>query len=1203
VSWIKELVDPGARRWEEFYRNRWQYDTRVRSTHGNNCTGGCSWWVYVKNGVVTWEMQATDYPRLAGVPPHEPRGCQRGISYSWYVYSPVRVKYPYVRGRLLDLWRAARGQYEDPVEAWAAIVQHQEKRTSYQTARGKGGFRRASWDECLEIIAASLLYTAREYGPDRVVGFSPIPAMSMVSYAAGSRFLGLFGASILSFYDLYADLPPASPETWGEKTDVAESADWYNSELIVTMGNNLNMTRTPDAHFAIEARNRGAQLVVLSPDFSQVSTHADWWLPLHPGTDGAFWMAVDHVILKEYLADRQTPYFVDYLRRFSDAPFLVELQQGEGGAWLPGPFLRAGRLPRYAGEENPDWKLAVFDQKTREVRVPQGSIGFRWQEKKGQWNLNLLDAEDMAPLEPQLTFLDDREGVLLVGLQRTASSAGPVREVPVRYVATSEGGRVPVTTVLDLLFAQFGVGRGLGGDYPDGYDDASAGTPAWQEPITGLGRETVIRFARQWASTAERTQGKCNIIVGSGANHWYHSNLVYRSAITALVLCGCVGVNGGGLNHYTGQEKLVPEASWSHIAFAADWVKAARLQNAPSYHYVHSDQWRYDGTPSEPLPATGPLARRHTMDFQFDAVWRGWLPFFPQFDVSPVKVVEKARAAGAESAEELADWVADGLQKRTLRFAVQDPDAPENWPRVWMIWRGNALLASAKGHEYFLRHYLGTTSMAIAEEQGRDLVEDVVWRDPAPEGKLDLVVDLNFRMDTSALYSDIVLPSAGWYEKDDLNTTDLHSFIHPMGQAVPPCWESRDDWDIFRDLAQKLSEIAPRTFSGAFEDLVTVPLLHNTPDELRQPAIPSWWTDGEKPRPGKNMPHLVLVERDYSKLHQKFISLGPLTRQGLENRGVHMKVDDLYDEWLHEAPVETWDGQAYPSLAEAKLVAETILAFGPETNGEVAYRGFEDKERQTGLQLVDLAEPNRNTRYDFLSLVTQPRRILTSPCWSGIINRGRPYSAFTVNIERGVPWHTLSGRQHLYLDHPGYRAFGESLPVYRPKLGEEAFVSSTQVPEGAKRLVLNYLTPHGKWHIHTTYSDNLRMLNLSRGINPFWLSEVDAAELGIEDNDWIEAYNDNGVVVTRAIVSARIPPGTCILYHAFERTVEIPRSPLRGGQRAGGHNSLTRMRLKPLLMVGGYAQHSFNFNEYGPPAADRDSWTLVRRLPGEPDWT
>src|SRR5512146_2385030 len=141
--WIKETTAPTERKWEEFYRNRFQHDKRVRTTHGVNCTGSCSWEVFVKDGIVTWELQATDYPALEdGLPPYEPRGCQRGISFSWYLYSPLRVKYPCIRGALVDLWREARLAHDDPVAAWNSIMDDPEKRSRFQQARGKGGFRR-----------------------------------------------------------------------------------------------------------------------------------------------------------------------------------------------------------------------------------------------------------------------------------------------------------------------------------------------------------------------------------------------------------------------------------------------------------------------------------------------------------------------------------------------------------------------------------------------------------------------------------------------------------------------------------------------------------------------------------------------------------------------------------------------------------------------------------------------------------------------------------------------------------------------------------------------------------------------------------------------------------------------------------------------------------------------------------------------------
>ncbi|HXY56135.1 MAG TPA: molybdopterin-dependent oxidoreductase, partial [Nitrososphaerales archaeon] len=442
-DWILDRKVSRDRQWEEFYRNRWQHDNVIRSTHGVNCTGGCSWMVYVKEGIVTWEMQATDYPNLEqGLPPYEPRGCQRGISASWYVYSPIRVKYPYIRGALLDLWRDARGRNPDPISAWASIVEDEEKRKRFQRARGKGGFRRSNWEEATEISAAACLYTAKRWGPDRVFGFSPIPAMSYLSYAGGSRFLQLFGGVNMSFYDWYADLPNAFPEIWGDQTDVCESADWYNSKYIISMGSNLNMTRTPDVHFIAEARTNGSKFVVIAPDFSQVAKYADWWLPVRAGEDGALWMAVNHVILKEFYVDRQVPYFLDYIKKYSDCTFLVQLEQA-GQSFRAGRFLRASKVDRYKKEENAEWKTLVMDSGSMELRMPKGTVGFRWAKEKGDWNLKMEDGVDDNPIDPLVTMLGKEDKVVMVEFQDFAGGRTRLRGVPVRFVQTVDG-KVPV---------------------------------------------------------------------------------------------------------------------------------------------------------------------------------------------------------------------------------------------------------------------------------------------------------------------------------------------------------------------------------------------------------------------------------------------------------------------------------------------------------------------------------------------------------------------------------------------------------------------------------------------------------------------------------------------------------------------------------------------------------------------------------------
>ncbi|HEY6843962.1 MAG TPA: molybdopterin dinucleotide binding domain-containing protein, partial [Thermoanaerobaculia bacterium] len=640
---------------------------------------------------------------------------------------------------------------------------------------------------------------------------------------------------------------------------------------------------------------------------------------------------------------------------------------------------------------------------------------------------------------------------------------------------------------------------------------------------------------------------------------------------------------------------LAPQASWAPIAFGLDWSGPARLQNTPSFHYMHSDQWRYDRAFTEICPVTDsdhPMASGHTADRQALAVRNGWLPCFPQFDRPNHEVLTDAKKAGVAPDR----FVADQLRARKLRFSMEDPDNPNSWPRVFYIWRGNALQASAKGHEYFLKHYLGTDNAVAATEDGKGAVHDVEWRENAPNGKLDLIVDINFRMDTSALYSDVVLPAATWYEKDDLSTTDLHSYIHPLQKAVNPCWESRSDWQIFRELARVTQEIAAQAKLQPYDDLVVTPLMHDTPAEMAQPAVRDW-TKGEcEPIPGRTMPNVAVVQRDWSNIFNRFISLGPKFRDGIGVHGTKYAVDDVYDAWLRSEPIEEWDGKRYPSLREDRTVCDVILRFAAETNGELAWRAYKNESEKTGHDHSHFADKTRGVRYNFDDLIRQPRRLLTTPFWTGITTEGRTYSGFAQNVEERIPWRTLSGRQHLYLDHEVYRAYGEHLPTFKPR-PDEPSIGDLRHTDSDDALVLNYITPHGKWHIHSTYGDTLRMETLSRGIEPVWINDRDAASKSINDNDWVEIVNDHGVVVTRACVSARIPRGICVIYHATERTIGVPKTKARGkSRRAGAHNSLTRARLKPLFMIGGYAQFSWAFNYWGPPGINRDTYVTVKKL-------
>lgn len=1194
-----------SREWEKLYRQRWQHDKVVRTTHGVNCTGSCSWKVFVKDGIITWENQQTDYPSCGpDMPEFEPRGCPRGASFSWYVYSPLRVKYPYVRGELINLYREELTITNDPVKAWEHIVENKEKATRYKSARGKGGFVRATWKEVNEIISASLIYTIKKYGPDRIAGFTPIPAMSMVSYASGARFLSMVGAPMLSFYDWYADLPPASPQIWGEQTDVPESSDWYNAGYIMMWGSNVPMTRTPDAHFMTEVRYKGTKVVSVSPDYAENVKFADDWLPINPGQDAALAQAMTHVILKEFYVENKTDYFWKYAKQYTDLPYLITLKKNEKH-YVSDRFLVASDLgfPLTHAE----WKTVVLDEKTKKLVIPNGSIGHRWGDK-GKWNLKQEDAEGNK-YEPVLTMLGHEDETVSVEFPHFDENSKTVlsRNVPVRKISKN-GEELYVTTVFDLMLAHYGIDRGLGGSYPKDFNDIQSYTPAWQEQYTGVKKDIVIKIAREFAQNAVDTKGKSMIIMGAGINHWFNGDTIYRAILNLVLLTGSQGVNGGGWAHYVGQEKCRVPEGWGTIAFGRDWSLPPRLQNATSYYYFATNQWRYEELPmSELISPTVKQARyEHSADYNVLAARLGWLPSYPQFNKNSLEILNVARESGAKTNEDAIQYVVNQLKTGQMEFAIEDPDNPVNFPRALFVWRSNLISSSGKGHEYFLKHLLGTSNGLLSEENPKMKPSEVKWHEQSAEGKLDLLVSLDFRMAGNALHSDIVLPAATWYEKHDISSTDMHPFVHPFNPAISPPWEAKSDWDIFKSLAQVFSEMAKNYLPEPVLDLVATPLLHDSIDEISQPfgRVKDWKKSEVDAIPGKTMPRLSFVERDYTKIYDKFISLGPnVSKNPIGAHGISFTVSEQYEELKKSNGMIEKQGftKGLPSIETDRKAAEAMLILSSATNGKVAMKAWEAEEQKTGLVLKDIVESRAAERHSFHDITVQPRQVISTPIFSGSNEGGRRYSPFTTSIERLVPFRTLTGRQHFYIDHEIIMEYGEAFPIYKPTLPKMVFTNQDKKPTNQdQEIVLRYLTPHGKWNIHSMYQDNLMMLTLFRGGPNVWMNNKDAEQAGIKDNDWVEVFNRNGVVSARAVVSHRMPRGTLYMYHAQDKHINTPGSTITG-ERGGTHNSPTKIHVKPTQIIGGYAQLSYGFNYYGPIGNQRDLYVSVRKMQ-EVDW-
>ncbi len=627
------------RGWENLYRDQFTWDRVVRSTHSANCTGSCSWKVYVKDGIMLREEQAADYPRISDdLPDYNPRGCQKGACFVEYVYGAQRLKYPLIRS----------GE------------------------RGEGKWRRVSWDEALEYIAEKVVDNIYNYGPDTNTFFSVIPAMSPVSFCAGSRFAHYTGGVFCSFYDWYCDLPPGEPITWGVQTESCECADWFNSKFIVLWGSNINQTRIPDAHYAWEARYNGAKIVCVSPDYNSSAIHCDQYIRINPGSDAILALAVCRYLIENDLYD------VSYVKEQTDMPLLVRKDNHK--------FLRASDLG--INNEKGDSQFYAWDANSQKPTSLPGCMGSEE---------NHLRLGDINP-----TLNGEWE------------------------IQLADGSMCRVTTVFELLRDEL---------QNHMYSVKGAAKQC------GIHQSDLKNFMHEFA-----TRKPAMIIHGAGTNHWYHNDLLNRAMILVVALTGNVGKNGGGFNHYVGQERIWPEHGFKKLAFPEGGDKQ-RFQNMTLWTYCHSKQ-------NDPHPINGKPIENYILE----SVRNGWMPLWPQNE-----------------------W--DALTPQQMH------DLPRK-PRSLFIWRAN-YLNQAKGNEAILRS---------------------LWKD------LDLIVDINYRMDSTALYSDVVLPAASYYEKTDLNSTDCHSYMHPFSKVLDPLYESKTDWDVFAALAKKVSDVVKRKGLQPFND-------------------------------------------------------------------------------------------------------------------------------------------------------------------------------------------------------------------------------------------------------------------------------------------------------------------------------------------------------------------------------------------------
>lgn len=306
------------------YRERWDWDEVRWASHCIDCyPGNCPMRVYVKNGQVVREESAAVFPTYEpGVPDMNPMGCQKGVAWSRMVKGDERVLYPLKR----------------------------------VGPRGSGSWERITWDQATTEIADKILDAVQEVGGESIVapsGCNTPPA----AVAGRGALMNSFGGLTTDVNAEMNDFAPGYYLTYGTFDPVSSVDDWFHAEVFIIWAGNPNYTRIPHIHFVNEGRYAGHEVVVIAPDYSPSSIHADYHVPVKVGTDAALALAMAQVVIQEGLVNET------FVREQTDLPLLVNKATNR--------YLRASEMPEGGSDE----QFYAWDTQTgAPVQAPRGNL-------------------------------------------------------------------------------------------------------------------------------------------------------------------------------------------------------------------------------------------------------------------------------------------------------------------------------------------------------------------------------------------------------------------------------------------------------------------------------------------------------------------------------------------------------------------------------------------------------------------------------------------------------------------------------------------------------------------------------------------------------------------------------------------------------------------------------------------------------------
>jgi complex iron-sulfur molybdoenzyme family reductase subunit alpha len=276
---------------EKMYRNEFAFTYGNKEEHGFayhcvNCQGNCAWEVWSNNGVITRENQSARYPSInAKIPDFNPRGCNKGVQHSQVMYEKDRILYPMKR----------------------------------VGERGEGKWKRISWDEAGEEVAAKIfeVLTDPERGPDKLMVHAGTGLLTEGRRGSVLRFSTQLGANRIYPSSYLGDMFSGAAVAYGEGNLGCTWDFMYNVDTAVMWGGNPSVSRIPDAHFVWEGKYNGAKIITITPEFNATAKSSDLWIPIKAGSDNILAMSVIYEIINEKM------YKPNFMKQLTDLPFLV----------------------------------------------------------------------------------------------------------------------------------------------------------------------------------------------------------------------------------------------------------------------------------------------------------------------------------------------------------------------------------------------------------------------------------------------------------------------------------------------------------------------------------------------------------------------------------------------------------------------------------------------------------------------------------------------------------------------------------------------------------------------------------------------------------------------------------------------------------------------------------------------------------------